>query len=366
MTPEDEQVNMKLRNLWTSGDNLTVSYERILDELEFKISQLNELKYAMYVAADIINVTSTRLVVDVNACGLSNSILDEENPNQEYECLLPEVVLVNDETFEKVLIADSEKSVSEANVYTDRTVYVNTEETAYVSANMNAEDTAYIHAVRPAYAHADRPAYTHADRPAYIHADRPAYAHADRPAYVHADRPAYIHADRPAFVHADRPAYVDVITVGNTAVDIITVSSAGDGSVDDIFNNTVEDNTAADKTVVVDGNWILCCLEEFAVFNFGAAVNLNNIASKFWKRRKIFLDFTTPLGEVGVKNCYCSVLMIGNSFLITVVISIKHKETDPDVDLQSFKCSKAFKDELLVYYPEQDNVTPEKQWSFVW
>ena len=153
-----------------------------------------------------------------------------------------------------------------------------------------------------------------------------------------------------------------------------TASAVVDNSVDGIFSNTAEYDTAvvnitvgnagvnADETTecgetivnetIVDETVVGSYLEEFAS-NIGAVVKLNNIASTFWRRRKLLLDFTTPLGEIGVKNCCYSLLEFGASFLTTIVSLIKHKEIKKDVVLRSSKCIKALKHELLDYSPEQ-------------
>ena len=136
MTPEDEWVNKRLCDLWTTGKNLSVSYEIILEELISKISTFNKVKDAMYAAADMIKVTNTSLFAEVDARGLLNSILDEENPLQDNGCLVPEIVSVNDEISDKVFIAGNENSVSAANVYADRNAYVHAEDTAYVNINV--------------------------------------------------------------------------------------------------------------------------------------------------------------------------------------------------------------------------------------
>ena len=142
--------------------------------------------------------------------------------------------------------------------------------------------------------------------------------------------------------------YVDnIVTADDTTVDVVAVSDA-----------TVEVNNG-DVTMVdnIAESVIAQYLREFADAGFNAVVTLNNIASKYWSRKKLLLDFTTPLGKVGLRNSCCPLLMIGNLMignlnLMILVLSTKGKLKPDKIDegqvyLRGFEFSIAIEIELL-------------------
>lgn len=175
-------------------------------------------------------------------------------------------------------------------------------------------------------------------------------------------------------VDVNKENTVDVKAVNTVEFDIefISIDSFGVG----VFAE--EHAFACDKTILICQNnndsaaGYADSISDYTV-DINTYVNFNGIAGKFWKRRQLILDYTTPLGRMGLKNYCFFLLMIGYSKLMIIVngseLLFKHhcKPYKIDNDLSGMRTIEYNKTGVheLVSYLSQDNVASRKHSTIV-